>query len=277
MNYIVLDIEWNASKWNPHHLEEIIEISALKVSPATLDVVDVFSSLVKPAERLTPFTKKLTGITERDVSSAPSFPHVLKKFKVFLGTEESCFVTWGKEDFRFLEKECKRYRLPSLNLSTYIDILPILQFGLYDTFNGNTPSLTKTMEVFQIEADGQAHNSLDDSMNTLKVFRYLHGKLDVHATYKSNKTPEERYLHEDTLKSSGKKQLMKCIFAYMKKHDVDDVAFDAFFTSPIWLERAAALDLNEHVTAVFKTDFDAQKQKASEKYVSHKALLLTKR
>ncbi|WP_050182781.1 exonuclease domain-containing protein [Domibacillus robiginosus] len=276
MNYIVLDIEWNASKWNPHHLEEIIEISALKVSSATLDVIDVFSSRVKPVERLTSFTKKLTGITQQDVSSAPRFPQVLQKFKTFLGTEESCFVAWGKEDFRFLKKECERYSLSSLDLSSYIDILPILQFGLYDTFKGNTPSLTKTMEIFQIEADGQAHNSFDDSMNTLKVFRYLHGKLDVHATYKSNKTPEERFLHEGTLKASGKKQLMKCIIAYMKKHDVDDVSFDTFFNSLIWLERAAALDLNEPVTAVFKAEFDLQKQAASEKYAAQKALLLAK-
>lgn len=65
--------------------DSIIEISALKVIDNV--VVDSFSQLVNPGFEIDSFISNLTGITNEELSSAPSIDEVLPDFRKFIGDD----------------------------------------------------------------------------------------------------------------------------------------------------------------------------------------------
>ena len=71
MNYIVFDLEWNQSGYNPNHRmpHEIIEIGACRVDREG-HVVSRFSELIRPRvyKRLDKHIKQVTGITEQELA-----------------------------------------------------------------------------------------------------------------------------------------------------------------------------------------------------------------
>ena len=79
-DYTVIDIETTglSSEW-----DEIIEISALKISNG--EIVDKFSTLIKPNEEISDFIAELTGITNDMVKDAPLVEDVIKPFQEFIG------------------------------------------------------------------------------------------------------------------------------------------------------------------------------------------------
>lgn len=81
-DYTVVDIETNGLSSG---VCEIIEVSALKVRGE--DIVDSFSSLIKPTEPIGWFITNLTGITNEMVEDAPDAADVLGRFYDFLGDD----------------------------------------------------------------------------------------------------------------------------------------------------------------------------------------------
>lgn len=67
-DYSVIDIE--TTGLNPGW-DEIIEMTALRVR--NNQIVDTYSSLVKPSQTIPPFIEKLTGITNEMVVNAPPY------------------------------------------------------------------------------------------------------------------------------------------------------------------------------------------------------------
>lgn len=65
--------------------DSIIELSALKVIDNV--VVDNFSQLVNPGFEIDDFITNLTGITNEELSSAPSIGEVLPDFRKFIGND----------------------------------------------------------------------------------------------------------------------------------------------------------------------------------------------
>ena len=68
---IVLDIETTGFS---HRKDKIIEVAAIKISRGK--ILDSFSSVVNPKIPLPSKITQLTGITEREVSSAPTFKEI---------------------------------------------------------------------------------------------------------------------------------------------------------------------------------------------------------
>ncbi|KAI0670592.1 ribonuclease H-like domain-containing protein [Trametes maxima] len=68
-----------------------------------LEVVDEFRSFVRPTWRpkLSPFCTTLTGITQEQVDSAPTFPEVLEKFGAFLEKHRLIDPETGQRLLRF--------------------------------------------------------------------------------------------------------------------------------------------------------------------------------
>ena len=81
-DYTVIDIETTGldPQWN-----EIIELSALRVRGG--QVVDRFSSFVKPEYEIDEFITELTGITNEDVADAPAIGDILPQFLDFVGSD----------------------------------------------------------------------------------------------------------------------------------------------------------------------------------------------
>ncbi|MEW4354785.1 3'-5' exonuclease [Streptococcus pneumoniae] len=81
-DYTVVDIETTGVAGRQ---AKIIEISALRIRNHQIDAE--FSMLINPHQRLTPFIKNLTGITDQMLMSAPELPQVLLDFYAFLGED----------------------------------------------------------------------------------------------------------------------------------------------------------------------------------------------
>ncbi len=79
-NFCVIDIETTGldSTFN-----EIIDISAIKVKE--FEIIDTFSTLVKPEEPIDEFITNLTGITNEMVFNSPKINDVMPEFLKFIG------------------------------------------------------------------------------------------------------------------------------------------------------------------------------------------------
>lgn len=103
---IVFDLEWNQSSYNPNHRmpHEIVEIGACRVD-RNYQVVDTFSALIRPRlyKKLDKHIKKVTGITEEELSHGGAFADVFADFVKWCG-DDAQLVTWGRDDFPVLRR-----------------------------------------------------------------------------------------------------------------------------------------------------------------------------
>ncbi len=76
--YTVFDIETTGLSTN---FDKIIEISAVKIKDH--QVIDAYNAFINPEQKLSEFTKKLTGIQDSDVANAKKIDTVLPEFKTF--------------------------------------------------------------------------------------------------------------------------------------------------------------------------------------------------
>jgi len=83
--YVVFDVETTGSAAGKGGA--ITEFGALKLVGG--EVVDQFSTLVNPGRPIDPFVVRLTGITDRMVSDAPSISEVMPRFEEFV---EGCVL-----------------------------------------------------------------------------------------------------------------------------------------------------------------------------------------
>lgn len=79
-DYCVIDIETTGFD---SFFDEIIELGAIKV--VNNEIVDTFSSFVKPSEPIEDFITELTGITDEMVENAPLIDAVIPQFCDYLG------------------------------------------------------------------------------------------------------------------------------------------------------------------------------------------------
>ncbi len=111
-NIVLIDLETTGIDPN---LDKIIEIAAVKVKD--LRPAEKFHSLVNPERRLSPEITKITGIKDKDLTSAPTIKEVFPKLKKMIGEN---FVLAHNMDFdsAFLKKNgLDGSFLDSLNLS----------------------------------------------------------------------------------------------------------------------------------------------------------------
>jgi DNA polymerase III subunit epsilon len=83
--YVVFDVETTGSAAGKGGA--ITEFGALKLVRG--EVVDQFSTLINPGRPIDPFVVRLTGITDRMVSDAPSISEVMPRFEEFV---EGCVI-----------------------------------------------------------------------------------------------------------------------------------------------------------------------------------------
>ena len=145
-HFIVFDIERNFRPYKSEDPSEIVDIGAVKIEIGTMKIIEEFSELVKPSARLTRHTTKLTGITKKDLMGVEKFPQIIEKFIQFIG-EGSIFVSWGKEDYRFLSHDCTLYGVecPSIEKENRIDLQKFV-FQAYEELFEHTPSLQFAVE-----------------------------------------------------------------------------------------------------------------------------------
>lgn len=178
MNYIILDLEWNASFSNKKqkYVNEIIEFGAVKTDE-NLEIIETFSMLITPqiGKKLNSHIQELTHITDEELTSANNtFTHTLKCFEKFLGT--GVLLTWSTSDILTLIENYNYYyhteKLPFLtkycNLQVYCEKIlgvhnPSLQLGL-----------SACAEMLEIENDCLSmHRAKDDAILSFYCLKKL--------------------------------------------------------------------------------------------------------
>ncbi len=102
MKYAIIDIE--ATGGSPKR-DKITEIAIYLYDGG--EVVDSFASLINPETEIPPFIRKLTGISNEMVSTAPTFGDVASRVQTI--TEDAVFVAHNVQfDYAYIKAEFKR-------------------------------------------------------------------------------------------------------------------------------------------------------------------------
>lgn len=165
--YIFVDVEATLMRGKQY----IIEIGAIKWLPD--GTINHFSQLIQPFKfkKLNSHIHKLTGITNDQLLTAPSFKNVMTKFMKWC-EGDNIFVTFGEFDRKVLEEECIRNRMDTSFLYPIVDFQ---QKYMIEYQQKEQPSLTKLLETFQISNDIQ-HRALADATSLFKIFKEINGE-----------------------------------------------------------------------------------------------------
>jgi DNA polymerase-3 subunit alpha (Gram-positive type) len=159
--FVVFDLE--TTGLNPVQ-NEIIEIGAVKIKNG--EVVDEFSSLVKPKQNISGKITEITGIDNNMVKDAPSFEKVFTSFVEFI---DGCPLVAHNMDFdySFIRKPLSEYKNNSE--ITLIDTLTLARAVLPELKNHKLATL---VNYYDISLDNH-HRALDDSKATALLFNEL--------------------------------------------------------------------------------------------------------
>ena len=181
MNYIVIDLEFtptpNTLRKKTKFTQEIIEIGAVKLND-NYEVIDTFDILIKPqyAAGVSPFVRNLTGITNNDLQSAPSFKKAMYAFVEWIGYEPYRIYQWSDTDKKKLIAEsmykCCYDEFSSLLDKHFIDLQRIFQ----RISKLHKLSLERALNSLNIEINGELHSAVDDAYNTSQILMLMKDK-----------------------------------------------------------------------------------------------------
>lgn len=178
MQFIVMDLEWNntyAKKANGY-INEIIEIGAVKLD-SDIETVDTFSCIIRSqiGKKLRGSVKKLTHLTNDDISSGMPFTKAFSMFRKWIGNEETVILTWGDGDIRVLLDNFKY--LNGIKVIPFLDRYCDLQkcFQKYSkSGKGQQTGLLTAAEILGIDPDMYIHHrALGDSMMTAEILKRI--------------------------------------------------------------------------------------------------------
>ena len=178
MNYIVMDMEWNQpfSKVKKQVggtllKGEIIQLGAVKLN-SSFEILDTFKTNIKPVfyTKINKHVKTITGLTSQQLRGKPKFCEAFCAFTEFCG-ESFELITWGCDDIPMLRDNMEANGLDA-------EVLPRC-YNLQVIFNNQIShenrqwSLEDAMEKLEIPQELEAHDALDDAVNTVKIAQKL--------------------------------------------------------------------------------------------------------
>ena len=162
MRYVIIDIETTGG--NPKN-SKITEIAIYKMEDDQL--IDEFISLVNPEMPIPAFIVKLTGINDRMVENAPTFPEIAKKIIEF--TEDCVFVAHNVGfDYSMVRAEFK-----SLGYTYTRPTLCTVKLGRLIIPGHASYSLGNITRDLGIRIDGR-HRAGGDALATVHLFKHLY-------------------------------------------------------------------------------------------------------
>lgn len=178
MQYIVMDLEWNntyAKKANGY-INEIIEIGAVKLD-SDLESVDTFSCIIRSqiGKKLRGSVKRLTHLTNDDISAGVPFTKAFSMFRKWIGSDESVIFTWGDGDIRVLLENFKY--LNGIKVIPFLDKYCDLQKAFqrdHKSVKGQQTGLLAAAEMLGIDPEMYIHHrALGDSMLTADILKKI--------------------------------------------------------------------------------------------------------
>ncbi len=179
---LVVDLEATCGDSDfPRAERETIEIGAVMVDAKTLAILAEFQSLIRPVRHpeLTPYCMELTGITQRDVDSAPGFATAFQSFTRCMldPADHVVFVSWGAYDRRQLVRDCD-YHGVTYCLPPHVDLS--VEFtkraGL-----ARRASMARAVSSVGMTLEGQHHRGIDDARNLVRLLPWCLGRQPIPA------------------------------------------------------------------------------------------------
>ena len=161
-SFVIVDLE--TTGLSPIN-SEIIEIGAIKV--VNNEVVDTMDVFVRPSRPLSPFTTRLTGITNEMVDEGLSIKQALKVFEEF-SYGMRLMAHNAKFDMGFLDTYMRK-NLGKAAPTNTLDTLAMSRAIVKDVPNHKLGTLATH---FNIDYSG-AHRSLRDCEITLEVYNNI--------------------------------------------------------------------------------------------------------
>lgn len=183
MNYIVFDLEATCWKNNDEgRLNEIIEIGAVKLDD-NLEIIDEFSSYVKPIvnSQLSLFCRELTTIRQEDVDGAPVFDEAISEFWnwIFLTGENVVLLSWGHYDRKQILREAAEKNYSGKIVQFLEDGHRSLKHEFAKTRHIKPCGMAKALQLLDLPLEGVHHRGIDDAKNIARIFRAVFHELEL--------------------------------------------------------------------------------------------------
>jgi DNA polymerase-3 subunit alpha (Gram-positive type) len=204
--FCVIDLETTGGN---HSKDKIIEIGMVKIE--NIEVTESKSFLINPETIIPDFIQKLTGISQKDVKSAPIIDDVIEQIIEFIG--DDIIVAHNTSfDVPFLNGVLKKLKRPELE-NNVICTNVMTKHLLPEILNSNLNYMSR---LFKIDHNN-AHRASDDALATAKLLiiylnifiskglkkvnqlYYPRNKFELDRIHFSKKTPEKEI--SETLKS----------------------------------------------------------------------------
>ncbi len=166
--FVVFDIE--TTGLSPRE-DTMTEIGAVLVSNG--EIVETFSTFVKPDTEISAKITELTGITNEMVEDAPSQAEAIKQFLEFANGRTLVAHNAHGFDMRFIKIAAENANLPCEN--TYIDTLPLAQTILRGLKNYRLDTIVKHLDVGTFDH----HRAMEDANVLAKAFIKLIDELEA--------------------------------------------------------------------------------------------------
>ncbi len=193
MKYAVVDLEMCMvpkgirKNWYKYR-QETIQIGAVLLDEK-YEVIDEFNTYVKPEYGwIDAYIENLTGISPRDVASAPYFKEALEAFLDWLPAEDVRCVSWSDSDPKQIIHEAFGKGI----IDDRLEIIFANWIDCQKTFSNKMDrekayNLEEALYISDIAPEGRAHNGFVDAANTAVLFT----KLETEPDYRLNEFYEK--------------------------------------------------------------------------------------
>lgn len=161
-DYTVIDLETTSKYTN---LAEIIEMSAVRVRNG--EIVDKYSTFIKPSGNISSAITAITGITNEMLENAPKIEDKIQEYLDFIGDDIILGHNIASFDSTILYDLCEKLNLKVFNN----DILDTLRYSKYCDIDVSDNKLKTISEFFGIEHN--AHRALNDCIANFEVYEKL--------------------------------------------------------------------------------------------------------
>ncbi len=166
--FVVVDLETTGGA--PFGGSEITEFGAVKVCGG--EVIDEFSTFVRPDGAIPEFITDLTGITDEMVADAPGIDSVFPDFMHWCGShKETVLIAHNAPfDISFLKAAASKLEMPWPDFF----ILDTVRIARHTVDRDEVPNykLGTLAEFFQTKVQ-PTHRALDDAQTTVEIFHRL--------------------------------------------------------------------------------------------------------
>ena len=169
---VVVDLEATCWKDASPNASEIIEIGAVRVTPAGA-LADRLQTFVRPVEApvLSAFCTQLTHIQQADVDAAPGFAEALAAFADWADAAGPYLLaSWGEYDKNQLRRDCRRHGI-TYPFGRHVNLKKV-----YAQHVGQAPSgMAQALAQAGLPLIGAHHRGLDDAVNIARILQWMWG------------------------------------------------------------------------------------------------------